>query len=224
MQTRVVSISDLTNESAGLLKLNIAKVAIWIFAVNAIYALIDLNGWDIANFIFSFIFFIFGQYLFTEQLLRDRMGDAVNNGRSYGALFGVGFLGGIPIFLGYLLLVVPGIYLSARWLQSAAQVVAGGRSATGALGASWDATAQSQPAHFIAAILLALPTVATIAVLLWPMLNGAEFSDGLVESQSTVQIVLQGTLTTIATFATWLVGAASYRLTDAAHADTAIFE
>jgi hypothetical protein len=58
----------------------------------------------------------------------------------FGTLFGISLLGNLGIILGLLLLVIPGLYLSARWFMAVPAMFAEDRSASDALGTSWQAT------------------------------------------------------------------------------------
>lgn len=80
------------------------------------------------------------QYALIRTAL-DRLGLRDETGRNgLGAFWGVNILSGIGILLGYVLLVIPGIFLSARWSMSSAVLLAEDQSVSGALGESWALT------------------------------------------------------------------------------------
>lgn len=55
-------------------------------------------------------------------------------------LFGIGFLSNVGIILGALLLVLPGVYLAARWFVAVPVLFDESRSVTDSLRSSWDVT------------------------------------------------------------------------------------
>lgn len=59
---------------------------------------------------------------------------------SFGSYFAVGFLSGLGVIIGLVLLIVPGLYLMARWSLASALVLARSMKATSALRASAEAT------------------------------------------------------------------------------------
>lgn len=80
------------------------------------------------------------QYWLTRQMLEQRK---MLDGRAgFGAFFGVNFLSGLAILLGLLLLIVPGVFLAARWSAADAALLSEGEGVSAALGKSWEMTAQ----------------------------------------------------------------------------------
>ena len=60
--------------------------------------------------------------------------------RGFGTYFGLSFLTGIAIGAGFLLLIVPGLYLWARWAPAYGFALAEDMDVSTAMGESWDAT------------------------------------------------------------------------------------
>ncbi|MCJ2186065.1 hypothetical protein [Novosphingobium beihaiensis] len=58
----------------------------------------------------------------------------------FGSYFVAQLLSGLGVIVGFVLLIVPGLYLLARWSVAPSLVVGRGLRASDALGASWDAT------------------------------------------------------------------------------------
>jgi len=89
--------------------------------------------------------------------------------RTFGAgflsYFGVSFLSGIGMVLGFILLVAPGIYLMGRWSVATGLVIAEDESATRALSRSWDLTRASHWTLFAAALVFVVVSLAILVLL-----------------------------------------------------------
>ncbi len=88
----------------------------------------------------------------------DRLGGFV-------AFFIAGLLTGLAMILGLVLLILPGIYLNARWTLVDAVVVAENRSATDAMGRSWEATKGNVLPIILAGLVISIPAVIGIVLL-----------------------------------------------------------
>jgi len=130
---------------------DLARRHVGIFALatgfmTVIQAIVDLALGDGAGALFGTIsvgvinFFV--TYHVTEQVLRGE-GLMTVWSRSYGAMFGANILTTLGVALGFVLLIVPGLYLLARWSMVAPIIVAEGLSAGQAMSRSWDATRNS---------------------------------------------------------------------------------
>lgn len=95
----------------------------------------------------------------TRRLVK-RIGLAAPEGtRGFGGFFGMSLLTGLGILAGLVLLIVPGIYLAARWSIAQPLQVAGGRSVTEAIGESWRTTAPHVLAIVLAVLTIWAPSV-----------------------------------------------------------------
>ena len=83
---------------------------------------------------------IAGYYLLVELLRRERLMQSKGSVWSY---VGASLLAGVGIVIGLILLIVPGLYLMARWSLAPAIVLARGERAIESLESSWEATRES---------------------------------------------------------------------------------
>ncbi len=108
----------------------------------------------LTNSLSGLVVSIFGQYHFTELLLADRLGQSERK-RRYGSLFGAMLLFGLAVLGGSLLLLLPGLFLAARWQIATPFIVCEGMGAVESLRASWHATAKTWlPISGVVALLL----------------------------------------------------------------------
>ena len=85
---------------------------------------------------------IAAQYYLTITAL-ERRGLRQPGGGQFGAFFVLGFLSGLGILLGTLLLILPGVYLAIRWSAASAVLLADQGRASDALSESWGMTQKS---------------------------------------------------------------------------------
>jgi hypothetical protein len=99
------------------------------------------------------------QYALVRTAL-DRRGLRDESGRNgIGAFWGVNILSGLGILLGYVLLIVPGVFLSVRWSIASAALLAEEQSVSGALGESWALTRPSQWSILAVLLVIFVPAV-----------------------------------------------------------------
>ncbi|QNA85714.1 hypothetical protein G4G27_18300 [Sphingomonas sp. So64.6b] len=80
------------------------------------------------------------QYVLVRTALERRGLRDETRRNGLGAFWGVNILSGLGILLGYVLLIVPGIFLSVRWSVASAVLLAEEQTVSGALGESWALT------------------------------------------------------------------------------------
>ncbi len=219
-----ISFGDLVAETVALIGKHAFLIAAGIAGMTAIYVLSDIYELLGFYFVLNLVLAIWFQYLFTEQLTLDRQAEPAAQGRRYGALFGASLLSGAAIVIGYLLLIVPGMYLSGRWMQSSAQIVVGRKGATEALNSSWAATEDSQLTHFLAGFLMAFPSLLLIAVNVLPQWIDGPIDELAALFATTGGIVALNVITSVISIVSWVVGIASFRLTDTSAPQAAVFE
>lgn len=177
MEARAVSLGEILAEMSAMFRTHAGVLIGSALAIGAGYTALDFaslqmedaGGLAFVSLMVSLAFTILLQYFVTEKLLADRLADRVGPGkRRYGSLFGALFLSGIAIAAGLLLLVLPALYLMARWLTLAPHLVEGNLSANEALGRSWDASAQSVPAFVGASILSAAAMLPGMGLIFLP--------------------------------------------------------
>lgn len=81
------------------------------------------------------VFLVLRYVLRAQGLVREEGG--------FGSYFGAAILSGLGMIVGLVFLIIPGLYLAARWSVAPALVITHRYRATEALGASWDATQAS---------------------------------------------------------------------------------
>ncbi len=134
---------------AGMSELARGHIGIFALAIGfmtALQAIIDLalgtgGGAVFGTLIVGFVNF-FVTYHVTEQVLRGE-GLMTVWSRSYGAMFGANILTTLGAAVGFVLLLVPGLYLLARWSMVSPLVVAEGLTTSQAMSRSWEATRNS---------------------------------------------------------------------------------
>ena len=206
MASNHVSFADIYGESLELVRRHFGLLAATGAAIAAGYTALDMLGAAGANLVINLIVSIMVQYLVLERLLADRISQEGKGKRRYGSMLGAGFLSGLGILLGLVALVLPGIYLSGRWLSASSFVVAEGNGSTEALNSSWEASRNSAGAHVIVVMVASLPLVGFLAI---AYLAGffSEVETGLVNSIAT------NVMTALSTLSYWVFGAGAYRAT-----------
>lgn len=142
----------------------------------AVGTLLDLTvgetGGTLPNAIVGFIV----QYHLVEYVLAQEFGLRPGK-RRYGSAIGSGLLATLGMLGGFILLIVPGLYLAARWSISTPLIVGEEYAAVDALKESWRRTqASAWPivgCFVVVGLLLALTMVAFAGVLLMPETTGA---------------------------------------------------
>ena len=141
------------------------------------------------------------QYYLTARAL-ERRGLRTPGVRQFGSFFGLSLLSGLGLLLGFLLLIVPGVYLGVRWSVANSALLAEGKSASDALSESWEMTARSFWAILGAYLVILLPAVA--------------LGTGLAVSLETVWPIPSSFIANIVTLGafavSWLAGVATYSL------------
>ncbi len=128
---------------------------------------------DFGSFLPTSVLQFFMFYHFSEHLLADRLPAGQARQRHYGALFFASFMSGIGILVGLVLLVIPGIYLMARWALITPLVIAEQRDGSDALSESWDVTLHSNGV-LIAMMLTTGAVLVGVPLLLLIAAEGAE--------------------------------------------------
>lgn len=123
------------------------------------------------------------------------------------ALFGQQFLTTLGMMLGLVLLVVPGLYVAARWSAASAIVIAEDLRVTDAIGESWRRTKG-----------WALPVAILLCLLFAPfvlLIGGIIALSDVDASETMVELAMTNVAIALATVAAWYVGLALYGRTRA---------
>ena len=200
LQAEIIEIVD---EFRDLLLMHIFYLLLAIAAITALYSVTDLFATPAATFVPSLVVTIYGQFVVVERLLRDRLPDGKGY-RRFGSIFGSGFLSGLAIALALVALVIPGIYLVARWSIAVPTIVAENRSSSESLTASWERTAAS---------ILPIFLVYLVAMIVWggSIWLSIVFSTGTIDVNSMMLIVLGNALVGGVSVLGWVLSVAIYR-------------
>lgn len=154
----------------------------------------------------SLTILVFIQYLVVEELLADRLAPGqAKAGRRFLSMLGAMVLAGLAIVVGFVLLVLPGIYLAARWQTMTQQIVEKRLPAIEALAASWEVSDRSQ-GTFIAIYLVAIvPTLLTFLVEFVSEPQGGA-------SNYWVSTVTANLLSTLSIVGSWVLATAAHRV------------
>ena len=107
--------------------------------IAVIGTLMDLTLGDRGGQLGTSIASFFISYHFAEYVLARDFGTPTGQ-RHYGSAFGSAFLSVLGIGLGMILLVIPGLYVAARWSLANALVIGEGLGSTDSLRESWQRT------------------------------------------------------------------------------------
>lgn len=102
------------------------------------------------------------QYHLTRAALRDA-GVELSSKSGFGSLFMMGIVSGLAIALGFVFLIVPGVFLVVRWWVAAPVLLASEGGISDALGESWRETEGSFWPIFSVLGLIWLPALAGVA-------------------------------------------------------------
>ena len=203
-EARQFGFSQIMSEAAEMARVKLALSLLVILVIAGGYSLLDLVGSKVGS-VPSLLVTIFGQYHFTEQLLPEQLAEGQRN-RRYGSLFGAGLLSGLGVFVGSLLLLLPGLFLLARWELATPFVVCQNLRATEALRASWKATAKSWLP--IAGVLVVL--VVFLAALVFGSIV-ALLALGISEDSPMLSVPIN-MIVGLYSVGGWIIAAAIYRL------------
>lgn len=148
MQTAEISFGGVMSQCAEVARARLGLTLATIFLITAGFSLLDLFPNRSASAVPSLIVNLYVQYHFVKALLSDNIIPSQPRKHKYGSLFLAGLLGGLGMLAGTILLVLPGIFLMARWSISTPFIVAEDLSGSAALKASWDATFEARWALF----------------------------------------------------------------------------
>lgn len=186
-----LSLGELIGSASQLVRDHFLVLIAYIVPLTIVGAGLDMlpSGGTLAGNIATFIA---GYFLYEHLLRKEGLMSEGHIGRSFGAYLGVSILTGLATVLGFVLLVVPGLILMARWSIASGIVVAEGRSTTDAMAASWAATRASQWTIVLLYVIFAL-VVLLPAILLVVGLGIAEVV-GTADTAMSVTGVLIGNL------------------------------
>ena len=184
-----------------------AKICvIWLIALIATGVLVDQLSVEYAvgmSISFALVLY-YGQSVITRRHLSSQnmiSAEAASKTRLF-SIFGNSILFSLAVALGLIMLIIPGIYLAARWWTSVPAMLSGEVSAMEGLGRSWDMTNE----HFLAIgyVILILATPALISIPFY--LYGSDENGDILVSLS----LLNNALSSISYILLWLSSSVTY--------------
>lgn len=179
-----------------------------IVAIAAVATIVDVTAPSAGN-ILNIPVLVVQYYLIRRLIERQGLRSADRLG-GFGSFFVVGLVTGLAILLGFVLLILPGIYLNARWSLADAAVVAENRGFSDAIKRSWDATAGNVLPIVLASLAISIPLIVYMALM---------FATGLAAAQGDAPEVTSlgfGIVANLLLFTSqvclWYFGVALYRL------------
>jgi hypothetical protein len=158
-----VSFGQAIGATVALVSSDLVIVLMTIAGIAAIATLIDVTAPSASNLLNIPVLVV--QYYVIRRLVdRNELRSADRLG-GFGAFFIAGLLTGLAMILGFVLLVLPGIYLSARWTLVDAVVVAENCGATDAMGRSWEATKGNVLPIIFAGLVISVPSIIGLGLL-----------------------------------------------------------
>lgn len=143
MAEQIVAAGEIFARLGDILRDNIGPVAGCVVGLTAANVTLDAISTGTGGTIPAGIASLAAQYYLTASSL-ERLGLRAPGGRNrFGAFWGLNILSGLGILLGYLVLILPGLYLSARWVAASAALLAQDGRVNDALGESWTITKPS---------------------------------------------------------------------------------
>jgi hypothetical protein len=147
----------------ALVSSDLVLVLMMIAGIAAIATVIDVTA-PSANNVLNIPVLVVQYYVVRRLVDRNDLSSADKLG-GFGAFFIAGLLTGLAMILGFVLLILPGIYLSARWTMVDAVVVAENRGATEAMRRSWEATKGNVLPIIFAGLATAIPAIIGLGLL-----------------------------------------------------------
>lgn len=138
---RKLTVGEIFGQLGMLLRDNSGIVLACIVGLTLLNLLLDRAGSNSGSTFFAGIASFFAQYMLTTKAL-DRLNLRESSGRVI-AFWGINLLSNLGIILGFVLLIIPGLFLAARWTAANAALLAEDEGVTSALGRSWAMTAPS---------------------------------------------------------------------------------
>lgn len=164
MTTNSVSVGSLLAHTFALIA-NDAGAALAAFGgIVAVSTALDIAMPNGGNFVTLPVLVV--QYYMIRRLVDRLHLRSADSPAGFGSFFVLGLITGIPILLGYVALIIPGIYLTARWTMADAALLAENEGAGRAAQHAWSASAGQTMPIAIAQLVLALPLIVGLIMIL----------------------------------------------------------
>ncbi len=169
---RDLKIGKIIDKTLAVLELNAVPALIFVLALTAAnlpITYVSTGSMDPMNIaggqvLGSIVGIVCGYFLLVAMVRRTGL-QAHGEGDTFFPYIGMALLSGIAVMLGFIAIILPGLFLMARWIIAGPLVVGRGHGVMKSLGESWERTRGSEVSIIVAALALVLiPLAATIAV------------------------------------------------------------
>ena len=155
-----ITIGEIFGRLGELLRENAGLAAVCVAGLTAINIGLDAVSTGNVMTLPAGLISLGAQYYLIATVL-ERLGLREPGGRNrFGAFWALNFVSGLGLLLGYLLLILPGLYLSARWMVASPAFLAEDKGVNDALGESWAITQPSFWAILGTLLVIFVPTCA----------------------------------------------------------------
>ena len=161
---RRLSVGQIIEATFALILGDLPIVLLMLAGISAAATIIDVTAPSAGN-ILNIPVLVVQYYLIRHLIDRQGLRSADRLG-GFGSFFVVGLITGLAILLGCLLLILPGLYLSARWAMVDAAVVGENRGFSDAMRRSWDASEGNVLPIALSILTISVPMIAGLALML----------------------------------------------------------
>ena len=214
---RRLSFGEVIEATFALILNDFPIVLLIIAGTTAAATTIDMTAPSAGN-ILNILVLVVQYYLIRHLVDRHGLRSADRLG-GFGSFFVVGLITGLAVLLGFVLLIVPGFYLIARWSMVDAAVVAENRGFSDAMRRSWDATADNVLPIALAVLTISLPMIIGLTMMFAIGASGDERAMSGLGLSIVVNLLLYASQISI-----WYFGVALYQLLLAGPAKTQLGE
>lgn len=202
---RRLSFGEIIGATFALVLADLPIVLIILAVTVAVATFIDMSAPSAGNLLNIPV--LVAQYYLIRHLI-DRHGlRSADRLGGFGSFFVVGLITNLATLLGFVLLILPGIYLSARWSMVDAAVVAENRGFSDAMRRSWDASEGNVVPIALAMLAIGVPLIAGMALMFSIAASGDDQTVGGLGFSVAFNLLVYASQ-----ICTWYFGVALYRL------------
>ena len=204
--TETPRMTTILHEWFSVLLENAVLLAVATLLIIALSQICDMTGDSRLSTFMGVPVGVFGQYYLVETML-GRQGAGPRGGkRHFASLFVASLLGSLGVIAGFVLLIVPGLYLAARWIAATPFIVDQETGGIASLKASWAATSE-MAWSIVLAMVIGFAPLALIAL-------GAGIMVGLtgMEANHTITLLVNNIWSSCLIVLGWTLSVAVYRL------------
>jgi hypothetical protein len=217
---RKLSFNEVIGATFALMASDLPAVLGTIAVIAAVSTLLDVAAPTLSNALGIPV--LVAQYYLIRRLVERQGLQSADRLGGFGSFFILGIVAGLGIGLGFVCLILPGIYLSARWSMSSAALIAENQGFGRAMSRSWDASRDHVMPIALTWALITLPFIVG-ALALGGVSAMSERAPGGVQVTIVVLDAISNLLLYASQVAGWYFGVALYQLL-AAPAETRLDE